>query len=122
MILRDKNSELEAMKKEVAEKEDLRAQLLDLEHSFSEKDNKLKDADFKIAKMSEEHKKTLAKKVEEELKRKLKGQSDQEAKVEALQLENVKLKSKVEEIKLIKYDEAKVLRAQNRTLKADLEK
>ena len=121
-MLKDKDSELEAMKREVAEKEDTRAQILDLEHSLSEKDKKLKVADAKAAKMSEEHKKTLAKKVEEELKRKLKEQSDQEAKMEALQLENVKLKSKVEEIKLIKDDEAKVLKAENKALKADLKK
>ena len=120
--LRDKESELEAKKREVAEKEDKVAQLLDVEHALSEKDKQLKVADAKIAKMSEEHKKTFAKKVEDELKRKLKDQSDQKAKMEALQQENIKLKSKVEEIRLIKDDESKVLKAENKTLKADLKK
>jgi len=120
--LRDKDSELEAMKREVAEKEDLRAQLLDQEHSSSEKEKRLKAAEGKIAKMTEEHKKSLAKKVEDELKRKLKEQSDQKVKLETLEHENVKLKSKVEEIKLIKDDESKVLKAENKTLKADLKR
>jgi len=120
--LREKDSELEAMKREVAEKEDLRAQLLDQEHASSEKEKRLKTAEARIAKISEEHKKSLAKKVEDELKRKLKEQSDQKVKMEALEHENMKLKSKVEEIKLIKDDESKVLKAENKTLKADLKK
>jgi len=121
-VLREKDSELEAMKMEVSEKENLRAQLLDQEHTSSEYEKKLKGAEVKIAKMSEEHKKSLARKVEEELKRKLKEQADEKVKMEALEHENVKLKSKVEEIKLIKDDESKVLKAENKTLKADLKK
>ena len=120
--LREKDFELEAMKRGVAEKEDLRAQLLDQEHASSEKDKRLKTAEDRIARLSEDHKKNLAKKVEDELKRKLKEQSDQKVKMEALEHENVKLKSKVEEIKLIKDDESKVLKAENKTLKADLKK
>ena len=120
--LRDKDAEIEAMNKEAAGKEDARAQLLDMEHALNESEKKIKAADVKMSKMSEENKKTLAKKVEDELKRKLKEQSDQKDKMETLQRENVKLKSRVEETKLIKDDESKVLKAEIKTLKADMKK
>merc|ERR1712013_510934 len=59
---------------------------------------------------------------EGELKRKLKEQSDQNVKIETLQNDNIKLKSDVEEIKLMKDDEIKGFKVENKSLKVELKR
>merc|ERR1719317_1033219 len=120
--IKEKDSETSSLKRQVAEKDDLRAQMLDLEHSLTEKDKTLKLAESRVDKLLDDQKKTLAKKVEEELKRKLKEQSDLIAKIETLQNDNIKLKSDVEEIKLIKDDEIKGFKVDNKSLKVELKR
>merc|ERR1719317_1429168 len=120
--IKEKDSETSSLKRQVAEKDNLRAQMLDLEHSLTEKDKTLKLAESRLETLLNDQKKTLAKKVEEDMKKKLKEQSDLNVKIETLQNDNIKLKSDVEEIKLIKDDEIKGLKVDNKLLKVELKR
>ena len=64
--IKEKDSETSSLKRQVAEKNDMRAQMLNLEHSLTEKDKALKLAESRLENLLNDQKKTLAKKVEEE--------------------------------------------------------